>query len=66
MKKEALKELQALPVEQLEDKLIELREEQFKLRLRHKTGQLEQTHEVRRVRRDIARVKQIIGSKKQG
>ncbi len=64
MKKEALKELQALSVEQLEDKLIELREEQFKLRLQHKTGQLEQTHEVRRVRRDIARVKQIIGSKK--
>ncbi len=44
MKKEALKELQVLPVEQLESKLIELREEQFKLRLRHKTGQLEQTH----------------------
>ncbi len=63
MKKEALKELQALPVDQLESKLIELREEQFKLRLRHKTGQLQQTHEVRRVRRDIARVKQIIGSK---
>lgn len=64
MKKEALKALQALPVAELENKLIELREEQFKLRLRHKTGQLEQTHEVRRVRRDIARVKQTIGAKK--
>lgn len=64
MKKEALKELQEMPIEGLQDKLIELREEQFKLRLRHKTGQLEQTHEVRRVRRDIARVKQLIGAKK--
>ncbi len=64
MKKEALKELQTMSVEELQNKLIELREEQFKLRLRHKTGQLEQTHEVRRVRRDIARVKQLIGAKK--
>ncbi|MGY0399048.1 MAG: 50S ribosomal protein L29 [Ostreibacterium sp.] len=64
MKKEELKTLQAMPVVELEGKLLELREEQFKLRLRHKTGQLEQTHEVRRVRRNIARVKQVIGTKK--
>ena len=64
MKKEVLKELQTMPTGELENKLIGLREEQFKLRLRHKTGQVEQTHEIRRVRRDIARVKQTIGAKK--
>lgn len=66
MKKEALKELQALPVDELENKLIELREEQFKLRIRHKTGQLEHPHEIRRVRKDIARVKEIMGKKIKG
>jgi len=63
MKKQEVKKMQELPLAELENKLIELREEQFKLRLRHKTGQLEQTHEVRRVRRDIARVKQTIVAK---
>lgn len=63
MKANQLQELRDSSLEVLESKLIELREGQFKLRLRHRTGQLEKSHEVRRVRRDIARVKQIIGSK---
>jgi len=38
----------------------ELGEELFKLRLRHASGQLESPAQMRRVRRDIARVKTIM------
>ncbi len=59
MKKEELQQLQDSSKEELANKLLELREEQFKLKMRHKSGQLEQTSELRKIKRNIARVKQI-------
>lgn len=44
----------------LQKRLEELREEQFKLRFQHATGQLENTARIRKVRRDIARVKTVM------
>ena len=41
----------------------EFREEEFKLRFRHATGQLEKTDRLRKLRKDIARVKTIIREK---
>lgn len=56
-------ELKDLSVEDLEAKKIELLSDQFKLRMNKSTGQLEQTHELRNVRRDIARVNTILTQK---
>ncbi|MEM6413567.1 MAG: 50S ribosomal protein L29 [Pseudomonadota bacterium] len=49
--------------DQLKDKLVQLKKEQFNLRFQKATGQLEKTAQVREVRRDIARVKTILREK---
>lgn len=49
-------EVRDLSDQELEVKERELREELFRLRLRHRTAQLEQTHRLVEVRRDIARI----------
>ena len=54
------KELRDLSPEELLTKEKEFREEEFKLRFRHATGQLEKTDRLRKLRKDIARVKTII------
>lgn len=56
-------ELQQKNTGELKDVLLDLREEQFKLRMQHGTGQLGSPHELRRVRKDIARVKTVLNSK---
>jgi large subunit ribosomal protein L29 len=43
--------------DQLADQLLELKREQFNLRFQAATGQLEKSHRVEQVRRDIARIK---------
>jgi large subunit ribosomal protein L29 len=52
-------EVRDLGDQELEAKERELKEELFRLRLRHRTAQLEQTHRLVEVRRDIARVQTI-------
>ena len=49
-------ELRDLDVEGLAKKLGESREELFKLRFQHATAQLEKTHRLRQIRKDIARI----------
>jgi large subunit ribosomal protein L29 len=53
-------ELRSKSVEELENELVELRREQFNLRMQAATGQLSQNHEHGRVRKDIARVKTVL------
>lgn len=43
--------------DQLKDQLLGLKKEQFNLRFQAATGQLENTARVRKVRRDVARIK---------
>ena len=45
---------------ELNQLLLDLRREQFNLRMQKGSGQLSKPSEVRRVRRDIARVKTIL------
>ena len=52
--------------DQLDDKLAELKKEQFNLRFQRSTGQLENTSRVRIVRRDIARIETIAAQKRAG
>ncbi|KFZ28889.1 MULTISPECIES: 50S ribosomal protein L29 [Pseudidiomarina] len=56
-------ELNEKTVEQLQEELLGLRREQFNLRMQAATGQLNQTHMLKQVRRDIARVKTILNQK---
>ena len=53
-------ELRSKSQEQLENELVELRREQFNLRMQAATGQLSHNHEHGRVRKDIARVKTVL------
>ncbi len=53
-------ELRDKSAQELEKELVELRREQFNLRMQQATGQLARPHEHGRVRKDIARVKTII------
>ncbi|MBV1922370.1 MAG: 50S ribosomal protein L29 [Pseudomonadales bacterium] len=59
-------ELRDKNVEQLNEELLELRRTQFGRRMEHATGQMNQHHLLRQVRRDIARVKTVLTEKKQG
>ena len=45
---------------ELVDELQSLRREQFNLRMQHASGQAAQPSQLRRVRRDIARVKTVL------
>jgi len=56
-------ELRDLSVEALEAKKIELLNEQFKMRMNKSMNQLEKTHDIRTVRRSIARVNTILTQK---
>jgi len=53
-------ELRDKSVDELNQELLELRREQFNLRMQQATGELTHHHEHRRVRRDIARVKTVL------
>ena len=56
-------ELKEKSVEELNAELINLLREQFNLRMQHTTGQLEKTDQLKKVRRNIARVKTILTQK---
>ena len=58
-------DLRTKSVEELNNELVNLLGEQFKLRMQTATGQLQQTHQAKQVRRDIARVKTILTEKKE-
>ncbi|MBD1391449.1 50S ribosomal protein L29 [Neiella sp. HB171785] len=56
-------ELREKSVEELNAELLELLREQFNLRMQASTGQLAQTHTLKQVRRNIARVKTLLNEK---
>ncbi len=56
-------ELRQKDPSELEGLLLELRKEQFNLRMQQGTGQLSRPSEMRRVRKEIARVKTLLNEK---
>ena len=54
-------ELRELSAEALNEKLEKLSQEAFNLRFQQATAQLENTVRIRDVRRDIARIKTVLG-----
>jgi ribosomal protein L29 len=63
MNKELI-DLRKKNIEQLNAELISERESQFSLRIKHKTGQLNETSELKKVRRKIAMIKTVINEMK--
>ena len=63
MSKEVV-DLRKKNLEQLNAELISARESQFGLRIKHKTGQLNETSELKKVRKKIATIKTIINEVK--
>ena len=57
------KELRDLSMEELQAKERELRGELFNARVKHSTGQLENTAKLRTVRRDVARLETVLREK---
>ena len=53
-------DLRKKSIEQLNAELIAERESQFSLRIKHKTGQLNETSDLEKIRRKIAMIKTII------
>ena len=56
-------EFRAMTADQLDDQLVKLKKEQFNLRFQKATGQVEKTHRVGEVRKDIARIKTHLRTK---
>ena len=53
-------ELRELPVDEIEQKLVETKEELFNLRFQNATGQLDNYKRIGELRRDVARIKTIL------
>ena len=56
-------EVRGLTPDQLAESLVNLKKEQFNLRFQKATGQIEKTHRVDEVRKDIARIKTHLRAK---
>ncbi|MCC5789861.1 MAG: 50S ribosomal protein L29 [Opitutales bacterium] len=56
-------DLRQLSLEELQQKLRTTREGLLESRLRKQSGQLERTHEIKQMRRDIARLQTLINDK---
>ena len=56
-------DVRRLTADELTDQLLSLKKEQFNLRFQAATGQIEKTHRVNEVRKDIARIKTVMRAK---
>ena len=56
-------DIRAKTPDELQAQLLDLRKEQFNLRFQRATGQLEATGRIKVVRRDIAKVKTVMGER---
>lgn len=57
-------DLRSQTVDQLSDELLKLKKEQFNLRFQAATGQMEKTHRISEVRKDIARISTLLREKR--
>jgi large subunit ribosomal protein L29 len=62
----AIGDFRDMSLDQLDDQIAKLKKEQFNLRFQTASGQNENTSQVRKVRRDIARVMTVARQKRAG
>lgn len=60
----SFKELREKSIDELYEELLSLRQTQLKLTIQKTSGQLEQTHQIRQARRDVARIKTLLSQHK--
>ena len=59
-----IEDVRGMTPDQLAEQLVSLKKEQFNLRFQRATGQMEKTHRVDQIRKDIARIKTVLNAKK--
>lgn len=60
----SFKELREKSIDELREELLSLRQTQLKITMQKTSGQLEQTHQIRQARRDVARIKTLLSQHK--
>ena len=60
-----VKEIRELTTEQIEAKIVEVKDEIFNLRLKQATGNLEKPSKIHELRKDVARMKTILAERKE-
>lgn len=58
------KDLRAMTNDQLEEKLAANKKEQFNLRIQQSTGQLQNTSNMKKVRREVAKINTLLAERK--
>ena len=58
------KDLRAVTNDQLEEKLVANKKEQFNLRIQQSTGQLQNTSNMKKVRREVAKINTLLAERK--
>lgn len=58
-----LNELRELTIDELKEKLLHLRKDQFMLRMKKANGMLDKPHQITQLRKTVARVKTLITEK---
>ncbi|WP_027185846.1 50S ribosomal protein L29 [Desulfovibrio inopinatus] len=61
-----MSEMRELDAQKLTEELAKNREELFKLRFQHATAQLEKTHRIPEVKKNIARILTVLKEKESG
>ncbi|MBQ8482301.1 MAG: 50S ribosomal protein L29 [Alphaproteobacteria bacterium] len=59
-----IKDLRAMMIDELESKLTECKKEQINLRIQQSTGQLQNTSNMKKVRREVAQINTLISERK--
>lgn len=59
-----IKDLRAMTIDELESKLVECKKEQINLRIQQSTGQLQNTSNMKKVRREVAQINTLISERK--
>ena len=59
-----IKDLRAMSIDELENRLLECKKEQFNLRVQQSTGQLQNTAVLRSVRREVAKINTLLAERK--
>ena len=58
------KDLRAMTNDQLEEKLVANKKEQFNLRIQQSTDQLQNTSNMKKVRREVAKINTLLAERK--
>ncbi|MBP5698441.1 MAG: 50S ribosomal protein L29 [Alphaproteobacteria bacterium] len=59
-----IKDLRAMSVDELENRLVECKKEQLSLRIQQSTGQLQNTSTISKVRKEVAQINTLLTERK--